>query len=643
MRIGVLALQGAFARASRPLLRAIGVEARRGAPARSDLDEVDGLILPGGESTTMRQLIDRWGLREPILDLAASGAPLFGTCAGMILLAREIAGGEEPDPAAARRRRSSATPSVASWIRSRRSSSVPLLGDTPVHAVFIRAPDHRAGRARRRRPGAARRRADRGRARAQRHRHLVPPGARRRDALPPPGGHDGRASTTDPGEGTGRRPHPTRRTRGSDDREATVRHERRGKVRAARLTDLAALGELSPAVPRRDVAGDALAGAAGHRPADRRVQPVPAAARCVPTQRPAVRLRARTADSPACVRVERESHRDEWTIVELDAVGHGRRRRHPLPPRPAAPARRRRSAAPRASTSPAPMPTTTSSCSCRPASRATARSGSSFRDAEPAAPGAVDRRAPARGRDPARDGAGCRRPDAAVHGGDPRPGAPPRGVPHPRLGAPGHALAGAAHQPRADPALRRRRGYVLEAPDGGRTGRSSTRFVQVGVAKEDQPHYLKVMAPARGGLERPHRLRAGRHRGSAGPKRRPALRRTASSLPCEPMSRRSIDDSRRRASDDRHRHAAHEGNPRPRRRTGARAGRRPLTALEVTRGIRGSRRAPRNHRRPRRPARRRCRPEIVAAIHALPDQSVADRGRPGPGPPARGALPGFAR
>ena len=44
----------------------------------------------------MRQLIDRWGLRQPILDLAESGAPIFGTCAGMIVLAREIAGGEAP-------------------------------------------------------------------------------------------------------------------------------------------------------------------------------------------------------------------------------------------------------------------------------------------------------------------------------------------------------------------------------------------------------------------------------------------------------------------------------------------------------------------------------------------------------------------
>ena len=94
MRIGVLALQGAF-REHLATLRAIGVEGV-GVRLPADLDGVGGLILPGGESTTMRQLIDRWGLRQPILDLAARGAPIFGTCAGMIVLPREIAGGEPP-------------------------------------------------------------------------------------------------------------------------------------------------------------------------------------------------------------------------------------------------------------------------------------------------------------------------------------------------------------------------------------------------------------------------------------------------------------------------------------------------------------------------------------------------------------------
>ena len=95
MRIGVLALQGAF-REHMATLGAIGVE---GVEVRlpEDLVDVHGLILPGGESTTMRRLIRRWGLAGPILDLARSGAPIFGTCAGMIILSRSIAGGEEPE------------------------------------------------------------------------------------------------------------------------------------------------------------------------------------------------------------------------------------------------------------------------------------------------------------------------------------------------------------------------------------------------------------------------------------------------------------------------------------------------------------------------------------------------------------------
>ncbi|KRT75561.1 MAG: glutamine amidotransferase subunit PdxT, glutamine amidotransferase, partial [Armatimonadetes bacterium CSP1-3] len=85
MRIGVLALQGDFVE-HLAVLRQIGVE---GVEVRlpADLRGVSGLIVPGGESTTIRKLVARWGLRDPILELAASGAPIFGTCAGMILLA----------------------------------------------------------------------------------------------------------------------------------------------------------------------------------------------------------------------------------------------------------------------------------------------------------------------------------------------------------------------------------------------------------------------------------------------------------------------------------------------------------------------------------------------------------------------------
>lgn len=137
MRIGVLSLQGNF-REHLETLRAIGVDGVR-VREPSDLDGVSGLILPGGESTTMRKLIDRWGLREPIAQLARDGAPIFGTCAGMILLAMEITDGDAPvfpllDISVKRNAFGRQLESFEGEL------SVPVLGDRPVHAVFIRAP-----------------------------------------------------------------------------------------------------------------------------------------------------------------------------------------------------------------------------------------------------------------------------------------------------------------------------------------------------------------------------------------------------------------------------------------------------------------------------------------------------------------------
>ncbi len=137
MRIGVLALQGAVTEHIE-VLRRIGAEA---VPVRlpEDLADVAGLVLPGGESTTLRKLIDRWGLRDPILDLARSGAPILGTCAGMIILADEITGGETPvlpllDITVERNAFGRQLDSFETDLR------VPVLGSQPVHAVFIRAP-----------------------------------------------------------------------------------------------------------------------------------------------------------------------------------------------------------------------------------------------------------------------------------------------------------------------------------------------------------------------------------------------------------------------------------------------------------------------------------------------------------------------
>src|SRR5512143_1314248 len=210
MRIGVLALQGAF-REHLDTLRAIGVEGVR-VREPADLDGVSGLILPGGESTTMRQLIDRWGLHGPILDLADLGAPIFGTCAGMIVLAREIAGGEPPilpllDVTVERNAFGRQLDSFETELE------VPVLGSTAVHAVFIRAPIiDRVGEG----VDVMATLPD-GRVVAVRQRNIIA------TSFHPELAGETRfhrlvammaAEHADPGEGTGRRPHPTRRAQG---------------------------------------------------------------------------------------------------------------------------------------------------------------------------------------------------------------------------------------------------------------------------------------------------------------------------------------------------------------------------------------------------------------------------------------------
>ena len=85
-RIGVLALQGGYA-AHVALLRGLGADAHEVRTAEQ-LDELDGLVMPGGESTTMTLAIERDGLGEPLRAFAASGRPILGTCAGLIMLDR---------------------------------------------------------------------------------------------------------------------------------------------------------------------------------------------------------------------------------------------------------------------------------------------------------------------------------------------------------------------------------------------------------------------------------------------------------------------------------------------------------------------------------------------------------------------------
>jgi 5'-phosphate synthase pdxT subunit len=136
-RIGVLALQGAV-REHLDAIRDVGGEP---VPVRlpRDLVDLDALILPGGESTTMRKLIDAYGLRQPIAALIATDAPVLGTCAGMILLADRIADGDEPvfgrlDITVRRNGYGRQLDSFEADLE------VPALGDEPMHGIFIRAP-----------------------------------------------------------------------------------------------------------------------------------------------------------------------------------------------------------------------------------------------------------------------------------------------------------------------------------------------------------------------------------------------------------------------------------------------------------------------------------------------------------------------
>jgi 5'-phosphate synthase pdxT subunit len=136
MNIGVLALQGAVAEH----IRSIELAGGQGVAVKriEQLDAIDGLIIPGGESTTIGKLMRKYGFIEAIHDFSRAGKPIFGTCAGLIVLAERLAGDEEPhlglmDMTVARN----------AFGRQRESfeTDLDVVGiDTPLRAVFIRAP-----------------------------------------------------------------------------------------------------------------------------------------------------------------------------------------------------------------------------------------------------------------------------------------------------------------------------------------------------------------------------------------------------------------------------------------------------------------------------------------------------------------------
>ena len=136
MHIGILAVQGDYEAHARMLDR-LGVPyVFVRTPAEAAL--VDAMILPGGESTTMLKFLQEEGLEQPLRDLQARGGAFFGTCAGAILLAREVHGPAQASLGFADLKiaRNAYGRQLASEVRSAPSK----LGTTPLEMVFIRAP-----------------------------------------------------------------------------------------------------------------------------------------------------------------------------------------------------------------------------------------------------------------------------------------------------------------------------------------------------------------------------------------------------------------------------------------------------------------------------------------------------------------------
>lgn len=94
VKVGVLALQGAV-REHIQAIEACGAEAVI-IKKNEQLEEIDGLVIPGGESTAIRRLIDKYDFMEGLKSFAQNGKPMFGTCAGLILLAKNLVGDDEP-------------------------------------------------------------------------------------------------------------------------------------------------------------------------------------------------------------------------------------------------------------------------------------------------------------------------------------------------------------------------------------------------------------------------------------------------------------------------------------------------------------------------------------------------------------------
>ena len=136
--IGVLALQGDFAEHA-AALTAAGAERVVEVRLTRDLDGLDGLIIPGGESTTITRLMQAYALLDPLTGLVRGGFPVWGTCAGAIVLARQAIGLDQPNIGTMdiTVRRNAFGSQIDSF-----EIDLPVagLGEEPYHCVFIRAP-----------------------------------------------------------------------------------------------------------------------------------------------------------------------------------------------------------------------------------------------------------------------------------------------------------------------------------------------------------------------------------------------------------------------------------------------------------------------------------------------------------------------
>ena len=135
--VGVLALQGAF-REHVAAVSSLGAAAREVRQLK-DMDGIDAMIIPGGESTTMGKLLNEWHMLEPLRDRIMQGMPVYGSCAGLILLCRTIENSDQPRLGVldATVRRNAFGRQVDSF---ETELSMPEVGAEPVPAVFIRAP-----------------------------------------------------------------------------------------------------------------------------------------------------------------------------------------------------------------------------------------------------------------------------------------------------------------------------------------------------------------------------------------------------------------------------------------------------------------------------------------------------------------------